>query len=234
MPGFVAELRFPIPTAQPRHLNQVILLSVTLRPVVIGDASSLALLSHEVWSWTYLRHGITVFFVDYALDDFTKDRFEGVLQDPLEVILVLEKSRGIRGYIRLSLNSECGIEGCGVVEIKTLYFGPITSAAALVALCWPQRLPAVRRWTILVYGWRSAQNNAPINFYKAQEFSRIGQGYFSIGDARFLNHVLALDVPAWGDQPNAVRAQSQVTFKSITRMISGDRIEVRRIGCRLL
>ena len=156
MPGFVEELRFPIPTAQPRHLNQVILLSVTLRPVVIGDASSLALLSHEVWSWTYLRHAITVFFVDYALDDFTKDRFEGVLQDPLEVILVLEKSRGIRGYIRLSLNSECGIEGCGVVEIKTLYLRHHI-AASLAALCWPQRLPAARRWTILVYGWWSTQ-----------------------------------------------------------------------------
>ena len=78
------------------------------------------------------------------------------------------------------------------------------------------------------------KNNAVIDFYKAQGFSRVGQRYFSIGGARFLNHVLELDVPAWGDQPNAVRAQSQVTFKSITRMISGDRIEVRRIGCRQL
>ena len=72
-------------------------MSATLRPAVIGDVPSLALLSPEVWSCTYLRHGITVFFVDYALDDFTKDRFEGVLQDPLEVILVLRKVKGHKG-----------------------------------------------------------------------------------------------------------------------------------------
>ena len=50
------------------------------------------------------------------------------------------------------------------------------------------------------------KNNAVIDFYKAQGFSRVGQRYFSIGGARFLNHMLELDVPAWGDQPNAVRA----------------------------
>ena len=135
----------------------MILLSATLRPAVIGDVPSLALLSPEVWSCTYLRHGITAFFVDCALDDFTKARFEDVLQDLLEVISVLEKSTGIRGYIRLGLNSECGIEGCGVVEIKTLYLRPHHIAASLAALCWPQRFPAARRWTILVYGWWSTQ-----------------------------------------------------------------------------
>jgi hypothetical protein len=52
----------------------------------------------------------------------------------------------------------------------------------------------------------NAKNNAAVDFYRAQGFSRAGQRYFSIGDARFLNHVLALDVPAWGDQLNAVWA----------------------------
>ena len=99
-------------------------MSATLRPAVIGDASSLALISLEIWSYTYLRHGINAFFADYALDVFTKSRFADVLQDPLEVILVLEKSTAITGYVRLSLNSECGIEGCGVFEIKTLYVRP--------------------------------------------------------------------------------------------------------------
>ena len=78
------------------------------------------------------------------------------------------------------------------------------------------------------------KHNAAIDFYKAQGFLWVGQRYLSVGDACFLNHVLGLDVPAWGNQPNAVRAQSQDTFKSTTRMISGDRIEVWRIGCQLL
>ena len=50
------------------------------------------------------------------------------------------------------------------------------------------------------------KNNAVIDFYKAQGFLWVGQRYLSVDDACFLNHVLGLDVPAWGNQPNAVRA----------------------------
>ena len=45
-----------------------------------------------------------------------------------------------------------------------------------------------------------------IDFYAAQEFSRVGPRYFSIGDGYFLNHVLALYVLARADHLTAVQA----------------------------
>lgn len=56
-----------------------------------GDASSLAAISIEVWIGTYIREGVTAFFADYALCEFTTAKFEGILDDPDEMIRVSEK-----------------------------------------------------------------------------------------------------------------------------------------------
>ena len=95
-----------------------------IRPSVSKDASSLALLSLEVWSTTYLRRGINAFFAEYALEEFSRPGFEAVLCDPFEILLVAEKNRLVQGYIRLALNNNCGLECTGVAEIKTLYVRP--------------------------------------------------------------------------------------------------------------
>jgi hypothetical protein len=44
---------------------------------------ALILLSFEVWSCTYLGHGISSYVADYELDDFSKSGFKDVLQDLL-------------------------------------------------------------------------------------------------------------------------------------------------------
>ena len=85
-----------------------------IRPSISKDASSLALLSLEVWSATYLRRGINAFFADYALKKFSKPSFEAALCDPLEIFLVAERNKLLQGYIRLRLNSDCGLEDTGV------------------------------------------------------------------------------------------------------------------------
>ena len=95
-----------------------------IRPSISKDASSLALLSLEVWSTTYLRRGINAFFAEYALEEFSRPGFEAVLCDPFEILLVAEKNRLVQGYIRLALNSNCGLESTGVAEIKTLHVRP--------------------------------------------------------------------------------------------------------------
>ena len=61
-----------------------------IRPSVSKDASSLAILSLEVWSTTYLRRGINAFFAKHALEEFSRPRFEAVLCDPFEILLVAE------------------------------------------------------------------------------------------------------------------------------------------------
>ena len=72
---------------------------------------------------TYLRRGINAFFAEYALEEFSRPGFEAVLCDPFEILLVAEKNRLVQGYIRLTLNSDCGLEGTGVAEIKRFMSG---------------------------------------------------------------------------------------------------------------
>ena len=79
-----------------------------IRPSVSKDASSLALLSLEVWSTTYLRGGINAFFAEYALEEFSRPGFEAVLCDPFEILLAAEK-RSVLGYICLAVNSNCDL-----------------------------------------------------------------------------------------------------------------------------
>ena len=75
------------------HLNQVTPAMMLIRSSVSKDASSLALLSLEVWSATYLRRGINAFFEDHALEEFSKSGFEAALCDPLEILLVAERNK---------------------------------------------------------------------------------------------------------------------------------------------
>ena len=166
-----------------------------IRPSVAVDASSLALLSLEVWSTTYLRRGINAFFAEYALEEFSKPAFEAVLRDPLEILLVAEKNRLVQGYIRLALNSDCGLEGTGVAEIKTLYvrsqqhhrgIGKDLLRAGLAAL---EAADQTSPWLAV-----NAQNQEAIGFYTAQGFERVGKRNFCIGDTQFLNYILSYTV----------------------------------------
>ena len=68
-----------------------------IRPATPNKASGLALLSLEVWSTTYLRRGINGFFADCASEEFSEARFQALLHDPLEIVLVVEKNTLLQG-----------------------------------------------------------------------------------------------------------------------------------------
>ena len=68
-----------------------------IRPATPNKASSLPLLTLEVWSTTYLCRGINGFFADYALEEFSKARFQALLHDPLEIVLAAKKIRCYTG-----------------------------------------------------------------------------------------------------------------------------------------
>ena len=163
-----------------------------IRPSVSKDASSLALLSLEVWSTTYLRRGINAFFAEYALEEFSRPGFEAVLCDPFEILLVAEKNRLVQGYIRLALNSNCGLEGTGLAEIKTLYVRPrhhhrgIGKALLRAGLSALEAAGHTSPWLRV-----NAQNQEAMGFYTAQGFERVGKRNFCIGDAQFLNYILS-------------------------------------------
>jgi ribosomal protein S18 acetylase RimI-like enzyme len=166
-----------------------------IRPSISKDASSLALLSLEVWSATYLRRGINAFFADYALKKFSKPSFEAALCDPLEIFLVAERNKLLQGYIRLRLNSDCGLEDTGVAEIRTLYVRPphhnrgIGKALLRAGLSTLEAGVHGSPWLAV-----NAQNKEAIGFYTTQGFERVGKRNFCIEDTRFLNYILSYAV----------------------------------------
>jgi len=67
------------------------------------DASSLAAVSIEVWLNTYLRDGVSPFFADYVLSEFTAQKFRDAVRDPNMAIWVSENLMGIDGFVAVSL-----------------------------------------------------------------------------------------------------------------------------------
>jgi hypothetical protein len=88
-----------------------------LRLATKSDASSLAALSIEVWLGTYLRRGITGFFADFVLSEFTTARFEAMMGNENEWLYVSQNDEGIVGYIPVTKGAMPAIEGCGTTEI---------------------------------------------------------------------------------------------------------------------
>ncbi len=156
------------------------------------DVSSLAALSIEVWIGTYLAHGVSPFFADYALSEFTPANFKAILKSPNETILVSRNIEGIDGYVRLSFDSPDPVNGSLQTEIKTLYVQPRHQKRgigrhllkAACKLCNGRASPAP--WLTV-----NAENSRAIRFYRAQGFVEIGETAFEIEERSYPNLVMA-------------------------------------------
>ena len=156
-----------------------------------SDASSLAAIAIEVWLGTYIRKGVNAFFADYALSEFTAPRFETIMQDRDEHILVSENEEGIDGFIRITDRKSAPVPCGATTEIATLYVQPghrgkgIGKGLLREALrkCAADGVPSL--WLCV-----NSENTAAIAFYLAQGFENIGQTHFRIRDEAYLNEVL--------------------------------------------
>lgn len=163
---------------------------MTLRKAQKSDASSLAAISIEVWVGTYLKHGVSAFFADYALSEFTAPKSEKHLADPNQFILVSENDEGIDGFIRVSSGSIAPVSGCSQVEISTFYVQPrhhgkgVGKALLAAALERCRELGATSVWLTT-----NAENAPAISFYLKQGFEHVGETYFRIGNEGYLNNV---------------------------------------------
>ncbi|WP_320198318.1 GNAT family N-acetyltransferase [Agrobacterium sp. rho-13.3] len=161
------------------------------RHALIRDASSLAAISMEVWIGTYLRNGVNKFFADYALSEFTTAKFEAIIANDRENIIVSENDDGIDGFVRIAFDSPAPIPGCSATEIKTLYLQPRHHGRGIgkgllnegVNRCADRKADAV--WLTV-----NAQNASAIRFYAAQKFETIGRTHFRIGDQTYPNEVM--------------------------------------------
>jgi ribosomal protein S18 acetylase RimI-like enzyme len=168
---------------------------MSIRLAKSTDASSLAALSLEVWLGTYIREGINGFFADYALEEFTTQKFEAILQNENECIFVSDNTIGIDGFIRISSGHSADIKGCSDTEITTLYIQPRHQGKSIgkwllaEGLKYCASLSVTTPWLAV-----NSENPMAVNFYLANGFKKIGQTRFQIQDQSYLNEVLAIDL----------------------------------------
>lgn len=166
-------------------------MSLRIRDTLPSDASSLAAISMEVWIGTYLRRGVNAFFADYALSEFTSQRFEAILASVTDHLIVSENEDGIDGFIRISFDIPAPCSSEAQTEIKTLYVQPRHHGKgigkrllqAALAICAAKDIEAV--WLSV-----NSENDAALEFYRANGFSTVGQTHFRINDQAYLNEVM--------------------------------------------
>ena len=73
-----------------------------IRSAQITDAPSIAVLSVEVWTGTYLKRGIGAFFADYVPDEVTSAKTKALIHDPRQHICAAMAEDGIVGVLRLT------------------------------------------------------------------------------------------------------------------------------------
>lgn len=162
-----------------------------VRNARLDDASSLAALSIEVWLGTYIRRGVTAFFADDALGEFTAEKFRALLNDPGERLIVSQNQDGIDGFVRITSARPAPVAGCGAVELSTLYVQPrhhgkgIGKALLGAALAHAQERGSPALWLTT-----NSENTPAIGVYHAQGFETVGTTHFRIGDEAYPNAVL--------------------------------------------
>lgn len=162
-----------------------------LRSAELSDASSLAALSIEVWVGTYLRHGVNGFFADFVLSDLTVAKFEALVQNPDESLIVSQNRDGIDGYVRVTRNRPAPVDGAGDVEISTLYVQPRHHGRGVGRALLQHGLEICADacpWLMV-----NAENETAITFYQRNGFRQTGETHFEIGDQGYLNWIFTYD-----------------------------------------
>lgn len=163
---------------------------MTLRTPHKSDASSIAALSIEVWIGTYLKRGISAFFADYVLEEFTSAKAERLISDPNEFILVSENDEGIDGFIRVSSERRAPVTGCSDTEISTFYVQPRHHGKGVGKRLLNAGLRHCRETgSESVWLATNSENTPAIAFYLAQGFEHVGETHFRIKEQAYLNNV---------------------------------------------
>ncbi|WP_227272230.1 GNAT family N-acetyltransferase [Roseobacter weihaiensis] len=166
---------------------------MTLRMANHSDASCIAAISIEVWVGTYLKQGVSAFFADYALEEFTVQKTRNLMDDPTRFILVSQNEEGIDGFIRVSSSSPAPVNGCSGLEISTFYVQPRHHGKGIGKRLLSAALEHCRETCVKsVWLTTNAENDPAIAFYLAQGFEHVGETNFCIDDKGYLNNVYRL------------------------------------------
>ena len=166
---------------------------MTLRMANESDASSIAVISIEVWVGTYLKQGVSAFFADYALGEFTVQRVRNLIDDPTQFILVSQNEQGIDSFIRVSAKSPAPVNGCSDMEIATFYVQPRHHGKGIGKRLLSAAVEHCREVCVeSVWLATNVQDDPAIAFYLAQGFEHVGETNFCINDKGYLNNVYRL------------------------------------------
>src|SRR5690606_22720515 len=150
-----------------------------LRTAQPTDAPALAAISIEVWVGTYLRKGVSAFFAEYALNEFTTAKFAALLGNSGEHVIVSENEDSIDGFIRLTQRENVPFSACSNTEISTLYVQPrhhgrgIGNALLEQGLICAGSLGSPSVWLTA-----NSENAPAIAFYLKHGFEKIGTTHF--------------------------------------------------------
>ena len=146
-----------------------------------------------MWLGTYLRRGITTFFADFVLSEFTATRFEAMIKDENEWLYVSQNDEGIDGFIRVTSGVTGAIKGCGSTEITTFYVQPRHHGKGIGKALLAQALDQCRACGAeSVWLTTNSENTPAIGFYEAMGFTQIGVTPFRIHDQAYENKVFSL------------------------------------------
>lgn len=163
---------------------------MTLRRSQFSDASSIAAISIEVWIGTYLKKGVSAFFADYALSEFTTATTQSFISDPTQFILVSENEDGIDGFLRVSSGCKAPVVGCSEMEISTLYVQPRHHGKGIGKRLLNAAIQHARDENAKsIWLTTNAENTPAIAFYLSQGFEQIGETQFRIQEEGYLNNV---------------------------------------------
>lgn len=168
---------------------------MNLRVARPSDAPILAAISVEVWLGTYIRRGVNAFFAEYALNEFTSDKFAALLETPNEHFIVSENEDGLDGFIHISNGKTAPVANCSPMEISTLYVQPRHHGRGVGGALLDQALEYARAANSpSVWLTTNSENTPAIAFYLAQGFKKVGTTHFRIQDQAYLNDVFKCTV----------------------------------------
>jgi GNAT superfamily N-acetyltransferase len=160
-----------------------------LRDARPEDAAALAALSVEVWVGTYLRDGVTSFFADYVLSEYTTQNMAARLLAPDQSFTVSQNTTGIDGYICVHRGRRAPV-GDAMTEIRTLYVQPRHHGKGIGLALLTHACEACRaRGDHALWLTTNSLNTPAIRFYLANGFERVGQTMFTIDDQDYPNDV---------------------------------------------
>jgi diamine N-acetyltransferase len=168
--------------------------SLQVRPAVATDAHALAALAIQVWLDTYATDGVNDLLGRHVLDAFTPSGFAALAQDPAAALLVAQNDAHLVGYALLRFNAEQALAPASNTELCTLYVQERFTRTGIGTALLGQARTAVRQRTGADSLWLAVntRNRRACRFYEKHGFNLKGQTWFTLGEDRHENHVLAV------------------------------------------